>query len=564
MGIDDRPNGIRPDRLLHGWQAPVQPIPAATVILVRAGQSGLEIMMTRRSTKASFAPGAYVFPGGRLDEADITMARELAPDADDPESVQTTACAIAAIRESFEELGILIARDAEGNWPDPQAVLQLDRSAGDAFARALQTLQLKPALDGVHWFTHWVTDRDLLKRFDTRFYLAPTPPGQQPVADEAEQFEPVWVSPADALERHQKGQFELVFPTYRTLRHLSNYADADSLLAFAARVGTPDGPRRWQSSPRAGLVRGEVQRFSENETAYGELEMVTPDGRILHELAWQHEPVRLLTHLTRITAPNPSPMTGPGTNTYVISDGGEHIVIDPGPDHAGHLEQIASVITGSLRAIVCTHSHPDHFPGAKPLRELLGRPDAPILGRRAGPHFNPAWVFEPDRELQDDEVLRCGTETLRVLHTPGHASNHVCLLLEADGLLFSGDHILNGSTTVIDHPDGNMLDYMNALHRLRQLPLRYILPAHGYVLGNPAGQIDALVAHRLRREAKVLEAVRSAGHASTDELVTIAYDDVARALHPVARRSLTAHLMKLREEGTVLHDAGSDQWAMAG
>ncbi len=561
MGIENRVAGIREDKLLYGWQTPVTPIPAATVILVRQHQNELQVMMTRRSKQASFAPGAYVFPGGRLDAADRAMATSLSAPGADEATLETTAFAIAALRESFEELGILLARDQAGQWPGADLLAGLDRHGDDAFVRALQQHDLQPALDAVHWFTHWVTDRDLPKRFDTRFFIAHTPPGQEPVADEAEQFEPVWVNPAQAIKRHEEGSFNMVFPTIRTLRHLMNYPNAEALLDFAAQLDDTDTPARWQSSPRAGLLRGEVQRFSENEAPYGELEMVTPDGSIHHKLDWQHEPVPLLAHVTRITAPNPGRMTGPGTNAYVITDNGQHIVIDPGPNHPEHLRRIAALITGQLQAIVCTHSHPDHYPGAKPLREMLGCPEVPILGRLAGPDFNPAWVFEPDRELQDNEVLRCGSETLRILHTPGHASNHVCLLLEADGLLFSGDHILNGSTTVIDHPDGNMLAYMKSLHRLRGEPLRYILPAHGYVLGAPMAQIDGLVRHRLKREAKVLAAVRQSGPASIDELVAIAYDDVPTSLHPVAKRSLTAHLVKLAEEGIIAQDAASQSWS---
>ncbi len=563
MGIEDRATDHNLNALLHGWRDPVQPRPAATVILVRDGSDGLEIMMTRRSMQASFAPGAYVFPGGRVDDADHVLADSLPGENADASDHQTKAFALAAIRESFEELGILFARRPDGQWPDPSWISTLDRNTSNGFAQVLAAHQLTPALDAIHWFTHWVTDRDLPKRFDTRFFVAHTPPEQSPVADESEQFEPVWVSPADALARHEQGQFEMVFPTIRTLRHLLNYGSAGELLERAARLGADGGEARWQSCPRAGWLNGELTRFSENETAYGDLELVVPDGNTNHRLDWQNEPVPLLKHVTRITAPNPGRMTGPGTNTYVITDAGKSVVIDPGPDHPEHLARIATLVTGDLVAIVCTHSHPDHYPGAIPLRQMLGQTDSPILGRRAGPHFNPAWIFEPDRQLQDNEVILCGSLRLRALHTPGHASNHVCLLLEPDQLLFSGDHILNGSTTVIDHPDGSMLDYMNSLYRLRDEPIRFILPAHGYVLGQPVAQIDGLIRHRLKREAKVLAAVEQHRQATLDELVLTAYDDVNPVLHPVAKRSLTAHLVKLLAENRIGHDPGNATWGRA-
>ena len=544
---------VRADRLLHGYEAPAVPIPAATVLLLRDGDQGLEVLMTRRSARASFAPGAFVFPGGRLDAQDHDLARAHAaarlpaPDA---------AFAIAAIREAFEELGVLIARDRDGSHPGPQVLERMNRADDAGFASQLLAQGLVPALDEIHWFSHWITDPDLPKRFDTRFFVARMPHGQQPVADDGEQFEPVWVTPRAGLERHERGEFAMIFPTIRTLRQLLAYPDTSALID-ACRDQTR---RRWRSSPRAGLRRGQVERFSEDESPYGELELVSPDGRVFHALDWQHEPVQLLRHVWRITAPNPGRMTGPGTNCYVIGEPGAWIVVDPGPDDASHIERIANLVGDGLQAIVCTHSHPDHYPGAKPLRARLQMPQVPILGRPSGPKFNPAWPFTPDRVLADGERLRVGDSTLRVVHTPGHASNHVCLLLDEDGLLLSGDHILNGSTTVIDPPDGDMRDYLDSLERLATLPVSFILPAHGHVLGRPLHEIRALIAHRLKRERKVANALVHTGGGTLEELVLHAYDDVDPILHPVARRSLTAHLVKLAVEGRAREDVGG-RWA---
>ena len=153
------------------------------------------------------------------------------------------------------------------------------------------------------------------------------PPGQYPSADEGEQFEPVWISPTHALERHERGDFFMIFPTIRTLRRLAAMADVDAVLAACAS----DRPL-WVSSPRGGRLRGDVERFSEHEPPYGELEMVVPDGQILHSLDWQHErAVPLLRNVQRLTAPNPGFMTGPGTNTYLVGGPGDWAVIDPGP-----------------------------------------------------------------------------------------------------------------------------------------------------------------------------------------------------------------------------------------
>jgi glyoxylase-like metal-dependent hydrolase (beta-lactamase superfamily II) len=515
--------------------------------------------MTRRSLSASFAPGAYVFPGGVVDPLDASAAARAvcAARQDQPEAL--LAFATAAGREAHEELGILLARPAGSLHADPARVAELaarvPREPDARFFERLAELGLELALDEVHWLSRWITDRDLPRRFDAHFFAARMPEGQEPVADEGEQFEPTWVMPADALERHERGSFELIFPTIRTLRALARHPSVDSLLAHCA-----ERPGAWVSCPRAGTLRGAVTRFSEEELPFGELELVTPDGRIAHELQWQHErAVPLLRHVRRLTAPNPGRMTGPGTNTYIVGEPGDYLVIDPGPDDAGHIARIAAIVGGDLGAIVCTHAHPDHAPGAATLKRLTG---APILGRPTGPQFDKQWTFVPDRTVEDGEQLRCGDSTLRVLHTPGHVSNHICLLLEEDGLLFSGDHILSGSTTVITPPDGDMRDYVEQLHRLAGEPFDYILPGHGHVIAAAKNELARLIAHRTARENKVLAAVRGAGAPATlDELVLTAYDDVDPAIHGVAKRSLSAHLLKLRADGIV--ELEGERWRPA-
>jgi glyoxylase-like metal-dependent hydrolase (beta-lactamase superfamily II) len=205
-------------------------------------------------------------------------------------------------------------------------------------------------------------------------------------------------------------------------------------------------------------------------------------------------------------------------------------------------------VGAGLQAIVCTHSHPDHSPGAPMLRDAVGRA-VPILGLRSGPDARPDSYFVPDRELDHGERLSVGDSTLRVVHTPGHAANHLCLVLEEDRLLFSGDHVLNGSTTVVNPPDGNMGTYLDSLRRLAAEPVDFILPAHGHVLGPAGSAIEHLIRHRLAREAKIAAALKAAGSGTLDELVPTAYDDVKPALYPVAKRSLLAHLEKLETDG---------------
>jgi recombination protein RecT len=327
-------------------------------------------------------------------------------------------------------------------------------------------------------------------------------------------------------------------------------------------------------------------------------QIVQPDvGPLPAPADWQtRNPVALLNNVLRLTAPNPGLMTGPGTNSYLVGDAHSGFVaIDPGPADADHLQRLwqaarfANGSGGNIRLIVCTHSHPDHSPGAKPLQALCtqgGRGDgaavaaAPaILGLPSAPTARAASQFTPDRALIDGELL-CWTpgmagqseadgpgallacsHSLRVVFTPGHAANHVCLLLEEDGLLFSGDHILNGSTTVIDPPDGHMGHYLHSLDVLAaqcaKLGVEFILPAHGHVMPDALGAIARLKAHRLQREAKIAAVMQANPAGDPDQWLPLAYDDVDPRIWPVAKRSLLAHVQHLQQLSTPLSESES-------
>ncbi len=565
---------IRTSQLLHTQRPPAHLRPAATVLLLRdsadADRPGIEVLMTRRSMTASFAPGAYVFPGGGIDAADAQAHTGSTRRVTQSDLALTQA--IAAIRESFEELGILLARRADGSSADAQDIATLNRQAPLAAQCQASGLTLTGA--EVFVLAHWITDRDLPRRFDVPFLVARMPEGQEPVADESDQFEPVWVRPADALARHEAGRFFIIFPTIRTLQRLQAYPTVQAVLDACAVNDKP----LFTSCPRAGLLNGAESRHMEHEPPFGELAMVCPDGQIHHRLDWQHEhPVGLLKNVQRLTAPNPGFMTGPGTNSFVVGDPASgHIVIDPGPEEPEHVERLWRAAGGDIRAIVCTHSHPDHSPGAPRLQDLCtaaGRAKPPILGLPSAPTSRENSRFTPERALADGERLTLRapdgtTHTLQVVHTPGHAANHLCLVLEEDGLLFSGDHILNGSTTVIDPPDGHMGDYLASLDRLAALceqhQIDFILPAHGYVLGdlrqsadNPSAPpkggahaaITHLKAHRLAREAKVARAMSALPQGTADDWVKLAYDDVPERLWPVAKRSMQAHVERIQSLG---------------
>ena len=537
---------VRPTQLLHPQREAAPTRAAATVLLLRDTAQGIEVLMTRRSMTASFAPGAYVFPGGGIDEADA-QAHAISTRRATQSDLHLTQ-AIAAIRESFEELGVLLARHADGSHVSTQDIAALDRQA--PFAAQCRERQLTLAGSDVFMLAHWVTDRDLPRRFDVPFLVARMPEGQLPVADEAEQFEPSWVRPADALARHKAGGFFMIFPTLRTLERLQHYASVEAVLAACAT----EKPL-WISCPRAGLLGGQDARYMEHDSPYGELALTSPDGQIVHSLDWQHDkPVALLKNVMRLTAPNPGIMTGPGTNSYIVGTAATgYIVIDPGPNEAAHIQRLYQATDGHIEAIVCTHSHPDHSPGARPLQALCAH-SPPVLGLSSAATAHANARFVPDRTLLNQELLalthQAEQHTLMVVFTPGHAANHVCLVLLEDGLLFSGDHILNGSTTIVNPPDGEMSAYLDSLDRLSRAcdahEIDFILPAHGHVLGAAKQAIAQLRTHRLQREAKVTAAMQARPDGTLDDWVALAYDDTDPRLWPIARRSLQAHVDRLR------------------
>jgi recombination protein RecT len=552
---------VRPTQQLHPAREPVPVRAAATVLLLRDSEAGIEVLMTRRSDVASFAPGAYVFPGGQIDAAD-EAAQRIATHRPTQNGLQLTQ-AIAAIREGFEELGVLLARHADGRPVSMEDIASMDRSTTSSvsFAEQCEKRGLLLACDEMFSLAHWITDRDLPKRFDVPFLVARMPDGQTPAADESEQFEPCWVRPADALARHAAGSFFMIFPTVRTLQRLAAYASVDAVMKACAPTDAGENPL-WTSCPRAGLLGGQDARYMESDSPYGELALVCPDGQPLHALDWQSErAVPLLGNVQRLTAPNPGAMTGPGTNSYIVGDAATgYIVIDPGPNDAEHIGRLWRATHGDIRMIVCTHSHADHSPGAAPLQALCEKAKPPILGLSSAPTARSSARFAAERELLDGERLVLSgttaegnqiTHTLRAIHTPGHAANHLCLVLEEDGLLFSGDHILNGSTTVVDPPDGDMNAYLDSLDKLDAAcdagGIGFILPAHGYVIGSARAAIAQLKAHRLKREAKIASAMKKLPQGTPEDWLPLAYDDVPERMWPVAARSLAAHVARIRQ-----------------
>lgn len=253
----------------------------------------------------------------------------------------------------------------------------------------------------------------------------------------------------------------------------------------------------------------------------------------------------------KITAPNPGVFTGGGTNTYLV--GREDLtLIDPGPNIKEHIDEIIRVGENKIKRILVTHTHTDHSPAALPISKVL---DVPMYGRLIDGESS--WedeTFIPDVILNDADIIKTDEYTLEAIHTPGHASNHLCFLIKELNCLITGDHIMEGSTVVIGPPDGNMADYLESLNKLFKYKIDCLAPGHGNFMYEPKKVIESIIRHRLSREAKVLRRLEDVGDIDLESLTAIVYDDVPEQLHPIAKFSLEAHLLKLLNEGVIKKD----------
>jgi glyoxylase-like metal-dependent hydrolase (beta-lactamase superfamily II)/8-oxo-dGTP pyrophosphatase MutT (NUDIX family) len=547
------------------------PRPAATLILVRDAGTGMEVFLIRRTQAAAFMGGAHVFPGGGVDAADASA--ELAAHCEGMDDVEASrllgveqgglAYWTAAMRECFEEAGLLLAHDLAGEYadlsrPQHQQVFARWRESIRAGQATLADLcrehGLRLAAGRLAYYSHWITQPGRPRRYDTRFFVAEAPPAQTASHDNSETVDNLWIQPAQALERNRRGDLQLVFPTIKTLESIAGFNTAAALMKFAR------SPRTMPAmSPRTASTREGKKLLVPGDYAYAEVGKLDPGGG--GTAAGEIIPgavVRLSDKVRRITAPNPGFMTGPGTNTYLLGAGAELAVIDPGPAIGAHVEAVLAAAGARIRWILVTHTHPDHSPAAALLAAATG---AELMGMPPPPHGNQDRSFRPDRVLADGERIEVGGCVLRVIHAPGHASNQLCYLLEEEKLLFTGDHVMQGSTVVINPPDGDMRVYLDSLRRLQGEDIAWFAPGHGFLMDKTQEALERLLIHRLARENKVLNAVREAGTATVEALLPAVYDDVSPRLYPVASRSLLAHLIKLQSERKLISADGN--WSAA-
>ena len=554
------------------------PRPAASLVVVRDRDAGsqeakdIEVLLLMRTERGDHNSGAWVFPGGIVDRRDrdwhrctgvedATISQRLALDEGGLDY------AIAAIRECFEEAGVLFADDREQQpisreqwhslleWRKP--LHAGDRTLGELCASA----GLRLAVDRLAYIAHWLTPLGRPKRYDTRFFIAAMPDGQVVAHDETETVDHRWMRPTDALA--QAATLKLMTPTQALLRSISTFDSVDALMRHA-REPRPI-PRVF---PRIAKGRDGVRPVTPDEPSYAEITRIDPEGRGGASYDIQTDvPVVLSDRVIRVTANNGSVMTGPGTNAYLVRGTGDSwAAIDPGPDDAAHVDAILAAAPGPIRWIFVTHTHIDHSPAVVRLKALTG---ATAIGRVARFPDRQDPTFVPDRIPDDGERFVLGpSSTLRAVQTPGHASNHLCYLLEEEQTLFTGDHVMQGSTVVINPPDGDMAAYLASLRALSNElgpTLEWIAPGHGFLIERPVDAFAKIIRHRLQREAKVIAAIErlsDGGSVEEDSLLAAVYDDVPIRMHPVARRSLAAHLIKLRDDG-IAREIATARWTIA-
>ncbi|PYT03478.1 MAG: MBL fold metallo-hydrolase [Acidobacteria bacterium] len=499
------------------------PIPkdASAVILLRphTAPDNPEVYLVKRSTKVAFLGGFHAFPGGQREALDSEARVD---NCDEQESAAMISC---AARELFEEVGVLLARGSRTLTTGQLASLFDDlESSRMSWPELLRHYGLHLDASDFTFVGRWVTPPFAPRRFDTWFFLVNCPPKQNPrVTPDSELESGEWTPARDAHAKWERSEVIAVPPVLHALETLAG-----------------------------GLTDDLVERFLSVPEAHRE-----PTRRIEFHPNYICFPVR---------TPTKPPATH--TNCYLIYNSSEILIIDPGSPYEDEQAALAECVDDliaagrTVREIALTHVHPDHVAGVKALNDHLkkehGAP-VPVAAHRVTADSLKNQV-SVNLFIEDGEVLELNGEpaiNLRALYTPGHARGHLCFHDERTGALISGDNIVGFGSVLIDPPEGNMLDYLASLERMRALPqLSVLFGGHGPAIANPYEKIDEYIAHRRQREELILAAVRE-GALTPREIVARAYTDVSPKAHAMAERAVLAHLEKLEADGLVsLHSDG--------
>lgn len=475
---------------------------------------------------------------------------------------------VACARELFEEAGLLLVNNEDGtaiDMLDAALVVRLKEhrraiNAGEVrFLDVLEREHLVLDATMLSYFAHWITPVGPPRRYDTRFFVALAPPDQIPVHDDKELVANTWVTPSEALERGERGEMQLILPTIKNLEAIERFSSSAALLEAAQRataVPTIE-PRIVPDGKGVRILLPGDDGYDEPDAvaarSVGNDEIAAASAVPAHRRAPSPLPDRAMgprcvpgsavsVHriVTRLTAPNASMMTGPGTNTYVLGED-VVVVIDPGPPMAPHLDAVIAAIAGRpVTAVAVTHHHRDHAPAARALADAVG---APVVG------FGHA-LLTVDVAAVEGTAVPAGDLDVVAWHTPGHASDHLCFFVPSIGWLFSGDHLMDGSTVVIAPPDGDLRAYLASIERVRDdSGIRRLAPGHGRLLGSPQQAAEEVLAHRAARAEVVYQALVEHGPATASALRPFAYGGVGADRDAVATATCWANLLAFVEDG---------------
>ena len=481
--------------------------PASAIILLRHGTDpdSPEVFLVKRSDKLAFLAGIHAFPGGQIDDSDREVEVRNCQDR------QLATMISGAARELFEELGVLLTHGGELLTKGQRSSLLDDLESGRmTWPKLLQHYELYLDANDFTFVGHWVTPPFSLRRFDTWFFLAACPPKQEPNVIPGELASGQWIKARDAYNLWLQSEITAVPPTLHALRTLSD-----------------------------GITPNLVERFLATPQAHGETVR-----RIEFRPNYICFPVR---------TPTRPPATH--TNCYIVYSSKEILIFDPGSPYEDEQSALAEMIDElvsegrKVREIVLTHLHPDHVGGVNALKKHLGN------GVSVGAHKATAEALadvEVDHLIDDEEFLTLVGEPaicLRALHTPGHARGHLCFHDAERKVLLTGDNVLGLGSVLIDPPEGNMIDYMRSLERMRSIAdLSILFGGHGPAIATPYQKLDEYISHRQERERDILTAVNS-GITQPAEIVAAVYTDVSPKAYALAERAVVAHLEKLKAEG---------------